>query len=250
MLHKSKCLALFLLFSLQLSAQDAKFAGTYYNHSGEPELTLNEDGTFKSITTAYSINSPEQKKIKQESTGNWISDRNQITLNPDKKPREIITELVETTNDDKDSITINIKYVHQKFENETFKSKEVFNFPMLTFLVNKKNSYYTLIRDKKFESLLFYEPKNKIYLDSKNTFKIPKTTLEKVGIDLLENNDIIWIPISDKKSNRLLIEVIQPIDLEFTPRSKKLIIKGKKAYQAIKNGKIDSSVKEYPLVRK
>lgn len=250
MLHKLRCLALFLLFALQLSAQDAKFAGTYYNYSGEPELTLNEDGTFKSITTAYSFDGPKLKNSKQEHEGIWISDGDEITLNPDRKPRETMVELVESSTNDSDSITVVIDYFQQSFENEVPTSINKFNFPLLEFFINKTSKNYTLIKNKNFESMLFYPPKNKIYLDSTNTFKIPKTAITKIGIDLMGMNKIVWIPVSDKKHNHLLITAIHQVDLDSRYRSTKLIIKGNKAYQSIKNGKIDSSAKEYPLVRK
>jgi len=49
------------------------------------------------------------------------------------------------------------------------------------------------------------------------------------------------LDISDPKSNFIEIDIIQPIDVERSPRNKKVIIKGNTAYFYERNGKVDTS---------
>ena len=68
---------------------------------------------------------------------------------------------------------------------------------------------------------------------------MPKQDIERIGIYSYGFEDIVWINISDKTSNKFEIIVRHPIDRERMPRSKEVLVKRRKAYYYETKGKID-----------
>jgi len=51
----------------------------------------------------------------------------------------------------------------------------------------------------------------------------------------------VEMPVSNPSANYFEITVVQPVDRERTPRSKKVVVKGKHAFYYERNGKVDTS---------
>ena len=225
------------------------FAGTYSDGIGDitiTELQLRNDGTFK-LTTPDPVFPYTYKSF--ENDGVWISKGDTVVLNPDKKRRHIQVGIKEQATDATDSITIKINYWVKSFEKDSFLTQAPFDFDLMTICINKKNKFYHLVRQPKIRWCVFSPRiKNQVLTDSTNTFKIPSRPLTRIGVFTYGFDTIEWLDISDKQSNRIEIDIIQPIDKERTPRSTPLIIKRNKAYFYTRNGKVDKSLT--PLIKK
>lgn len=236
-------LGIALLFPFGGLAQNTnqKFAGKYSDGIGSvsiTELRLNEDGTF----TLVSIDPVfPNTHTSYQNTGVWTAEDGIVVLNPDKAPREISCVLKEAADGNADSTTIKINYTLIKYENETLKTEEPFDFDQVTIFINDKRTYYTLVKGEIRKVCLFApKVKNQVIVDSSHTITIPKVGIEKVGIFTYGFTEPRWFEVKNNKSNYLEIEVRHPIDEDRAPRSKKVIVKKSKAYYYEYNGKVSN----------
>lgn len=226
------------------------FAGKYSDgFDGLPitELQLIEDGTFKLKTPDPVFPYTYQPYI---NSGKWIAEDNKVVLNPDKAPRQKEISL-RHNNVEGDFVTIRIIYKVKIFINEELKALRSFDFDQLTLYVNKKNKYYNLVRREK-RTICAFAPrtKNQHIVDSTNTLVIPRTEIKKLGITTYGFDNVTWLDVADKRSNYFEIEIVQPLDQERTPRSKTVILKGKKAFFYERNGAVDISWLATALTKK
>ena len=67
--------------------------------------------------------------------------------------------------------------------------------------------------------------RNRVNLDSSNTFKITKKDIQKIGVYTYGFTDFIEIKTENINSDHYEIDVMIPVDKERMPRNKKVIIK-------------------------
>jgi hypothetical protein len=239
--QKKVALLLFCLTTSFSWAQEPKptWIGTYKDVGGSfsiTTLTINADSTFTLQTPDPILPYPF---VPYRNQGKWIMQNNEIILNPDKTPRLKTIKLIEKQIENQDSITIHINYNVQLFENEQFIETKPFQFDMFSVYVNKSRNYHHLVRHRVVRICGFAPRiKNQIVVDSTNTFKIARTNVKKLGIMTYGFAGYVELNVTDSKSNYYEIQVIQPMDVERMPRSKKVIIAGNTAFFYEANGKV------------
>ncbi len=247
-LKKTFYILIIFLLALNVQAQNdiSKYVGKYGDYilaNGEPagtELELKSDGTFKLRTTDYIY--PQTFKY-YSNEGKWILKNGEVILNPELKRRKPNVKITEKQIDLKDSIEIKVNHYVEFYENQNLIEKQKTEFELLTLYFNEKRKYKRLIRKWLKEGSCAWAPriKNRINLDSTNTFRIAKKNIEKIGIYTYGFTDLIEIElkIENKKSDYYEIDIVVPIDKERMPRNKKVIIKGKRAYFYEIKGKVN-----------
>jgi len=208
-------------------------------------LELKADGTFSLSTPDYVF--PYAFK-KYETSGKWVSSGKEVILNPDKAPRTPILTLVEKKIDKADSIEIKIIYQTREHENEVETRTENFEFDLMTLYLNKAKNYIHLVHAPKNRNCTFApKVKRQHILDSSNTVRLPLQKLEKIGVYTYGFKTKKELFPQDQHSNYFEITILQPVDKERTPRSKKVIIKGKHAFFYEIHGKVLTSGLLSPL---
>lgn len=237
-------LLIFALFSTIGYSQEelSKYAGKYgdWTLNGDilnTELELNIDGTFKLRTTDPIYTNKFQEYTNE---GKWILKNGEVFLNPELKKRTPIVKISEKQIELKDAIKIKINHYIEVYENEQIIEKQKKEFDMLTLYFNKKRKYKHLTREWMKDGNCAFAPriKNRINLDSTNTFTIAKQDIKKIGVFTYGFTDFIELATKNKNANFFEIDVIIPIDKERMPRNKKVIVKGKRAYFYEHNGKV------------
>lgn len=243
-----------LSFDVQAQNDISKYIGIYGdwmpNGNGKAlitELELKPDGTFKLRTVDY-IYPQTFKDYTNE--GNWILKNKEIILNPNFKKRKPIVKITEKQIGLKDSIKIKVNYFVKLYENQKLIKKEKTEFELLTLYFNKKRKYKHLTRKRIKERSCAWSPRirNRINLDSTNIFKIAKKEIKKIGVYTYGFTNFIELKTKNIKSDYFEIDIVIPIDKERMPRSKKVIIKGKRAYFYETKGKVKKSLE--PLWKK
>ncbi|MEO5778007.1 MAG: hypothetical protein ABIQ27_13985 [Flavobacterium sp.] len=192
------------------------------------ELELKTDGTFK-LRTVDNIYPMTFNDYTNE--GKWIANGNEITLNPQLKRREPVVILNEKNIGLKDSIQIKINCYTESYEKELLIERKETDFTMLTIYFDKRNKGFNLLREPYIRTCGFAPRiKNQKIVDTNNTFKIARKDFEKIGIYTYGFKKPIEIKRQYLTSNFIEIDITIPIDKERAPRSKKVIIKGKRAY--------------------
>lgn len=231
-----------LLCSNQIWGQttNPKYVGNYKDMYGSlTELSLHEDGTFKLKTSDEVFPYTFQDF---ENTGNWISRGDTVFLNPDRKPKDRIIELVEKQTGTTDSITIKINYFVDYYDGDSFLERQKFDFDLLTVCVNKKKKYYHITHQPQIRACLFApKVKNQIVVDSTNTFKIPAQKVSKIGLFTYGFDVVEWLDISNTATDFIEMTVIQPVEKNRMPENRAVIMKRGKAYFYQRNGKIEKS---------
>ena len=92
--------------------------------------------------------------------------------------------------------------------------------------------------------------KNQIIVDSRNRFKIAKVEVKKLSIITYGFDDPYELVVSNPGSNYFEINIVQPVDKERAPRSKKVRIIDGVAYFYERNGKVDISWMANGLAKK
>jgi hypothetical protein len=203
------------------------------------KLSLNVDGTFDLEYPDPVF--PYTMKV-YKTKGIWISSGNEITLNPKQTVGKTEVKISESKTEPQDSVILKINYSLKKFKNDELIEVSSFEFDQMTIFVNKKKNYYNLVRGYKRKRCAFAPTiKNQIIVDSSNTFKITKEQIKKIGIMTYGFDQVVEFNISDPKSNLITIDIIQPVDVERSPKNKKVIIKGNTAYFHERKGKVDTS---------
>jgi hypothetical protein len=204
----------------------SKIIGTYSDDI--TKLELKADGTFGLSTPDYVF--PYTFKNYQ-TTGKWVSSDKEIVLNPDKTPRTPILTLIEKTIDNADSIEIKIIYQTEEYQNEVSVKKEHTDFDLLTLYLNRDKNYIHLVHSPIIRICAFApKVKRQQVLDSSNTIKLPLQKIEKFGVYTYGFDSKKELVPQNKTSNYFEITILQPIDKERTPRNKKIILKGNKAF--------------------
>lgn len=236
---KSILTFIFSLITITIYCQTdtSKIAGKY--SSGMTKLELKADGTFGLSTPDYIF--PYNYK-NYETSGNWISSGQEIILNPDKAPRAPILTLTEKKIDNADSIEIKINYQIQEYENEAAVRTEGFKFDLMTLYINKNRNYIHLVHSPKIRYCAFApKVKRQHILNSSKAVRLPLQKIEKLGVYTYGFDTKKELIPQDKHSNYFEITILQPVDKERTPRSKKVIIRGKNAFFYEKDGKVLTS---------
>lgn len=236
------------LFAIQVQAQNdvSQFVGTYgdWMPNGKAlitELELKANGTFK-LRTVDNVYPQIFKDYTNE--GKWIVKDGEVILNPTLKRREPIVTMTEKQLGLKDSILIKVNHYVELYENQQLVEKKESEFEILTLYFNKKRKYKHLTREWLKEGSCAWAPRirNRVNLDSTNTFKIAKKDIEKIGVYTYGFTDFIELQTANKTSDFFEIDVIVPIDKERMPRNKKVIIKGNRAYFYEIKGKVKKSL--------
>lgn len=200
--------------------------GTYSD--GVIRLTLNEDNTF-TLTRPDPIFPYTYASF--SSNGTWRVSGHTITLNPEKKKRIPEIEFKQRVIDDFDSIRIKINYQTEEYENEIPVSKTAMPFDMFTVYINKGSNFYHLVYKPKLRHCGFAPViKKQLVVDTTNTIVLPRQEINCIGISTYGFDKPVELKPAGILSNDFEITVIQPVDKDRTPRSKRIIIKGKNAF--------------------
>ncbi|MEL7003031.1 MAG: hypothetical protein AAFN93_09895 [Bacteroidota bacterium] len=150
----------------------------------------------------------------------------------------------------RDSIKIKINHYNEVYENEVLQERSITSFDLMTIYFNKKRKYQNLTHEDYKTGSCAWAPRvrNRVNLDATNTFRIARMDIQKIGIYTYGFTDFVELSIEDNNSDYYEIDVIVPIDKERMPRSKKVIVKGKKAYFYEIKGKVNKSLS--PLYKK
>lgn len=238
---------LFLL-SLNILAQNdiSKYIGKYgdWMPNGEAlitELELRADSTFK-LRTIDNVYPQTFKDYTNE--GKWILKDNEVILNPDLKRRKPIVTITEKQIGLKDSIQIKVNHYIELYENQDLVKKQKKEFELLTLYFNKRRKYKHLTRKWVKEGRCAWAPRirNRVNLDTTNTFKIAKREVKKIGVYTYGFIDFIELKTVNENADYYEIDIVVPIDKERMPRNKKVIIKGKRAYFYEIRGKVKKSL--------
>ena len=210
------------------------------------ELELKSDGTFKLKTVDSAFPQTFKNYVNE---GKWIIKNEEVVLNPDLKRRKPRINIKEKQIGLKDSIEIKVNYFIEFYLNQEILGKQIIEFEILTLYFNRKKEYINLTWKWLKDGNCVWSPRirNRVNLDSTNTFRIAKKEIEKIGIYTYGFTDFLELNTDNTKSDYYEIDVVIPIDKERMPRNKKVIIKGKRAYFYEMNGKVKKSLN--PLKR-
>ena len=245
-------LFLLLVFNAQAQTNNSEYAGKYgdWLPNGQAlttELELKKDGTFELRTVDYVY---PQTLEDYSNKGVWIVKNDEVVLNPELKKREPWVKMTEKSIGLNDSIAIKVNHYNEVFENQKMVERKESEFDLLTLYFNKKKKYKHLTREEYDTGSCAWTPRirNRVNLDSTNTFRIAKKDIEKIGIYTYGFTDFIEISPEKKDSDYFEIDVNVPDDKERMPRSKKVLIKGKRAYFYEIKGEVKKSL--IPLYKK
>lgn len=244
-IYNQNILILITSFFITVTAPAQSISGTYQQKDKNNTLILNPDGSFLHQQQAMSFQNSNATIV--ERTGNWVFEKNLITLNPEKVKRKMTVEIAEKDDYNKDSITIKLTYIQNSIKNDSIEEK-IMDFPFWTLYINNEKNPISLIRNKEFESSIPQRTK-KIYLDDSNTFTISKKGFKKIGIETTNFDEIYWYTPSIKSKNLLEFKFNVPNPFENSFRGKKLILENGQLYQILKNGEIDRKAYEIPLIK-
>ncbi len=241
-----------LTFNVQAQNDISEYVGTYgdWMPNGKAlatELELKTDGTFKLRTVD---NIYPQTFSNYTNKGVWVLKDNEVILNPTLERREPKVEIREKQIGIRDSIEIKINHYNEFYENENLIEKKKTEFDILTLYFNKKRKFRHLTREWYDTGSCAWAPriKNRVNLDSTNTFRVAKKDIEKIGIYTYGFTDFIELDTKNPNSDYFEIDVIVPVDKERMPRNKRVIIKGNRAYFYEIKGKVKKSLN--PLWKK
>ena len=220
------CVFLLVFVSGYSQTTIKKILGTYSDDI--TELKLNADSTYVLTTPDFVF--PYTFQIYQNQ-GRWTMADNTVILNPDKKPRLPTVSITEKVISGWDSVEIKIRYHLEVYKNEVLIGQEPTDLRLMTLYLNKPKNYHHLVRSPVNRVCAFAARVKKQYVvDSSNTVKLGKQKVEKIGVYTYGFSEPIELFSSNPNSNYYEVKIIQPIDDERTPRSKKVIIKGNKAF--------------------
>ena len=243
-----------LLINMQLIAQKTAmgYVGIYGDwvlnvETATTVLDLRADKTFKLRTVDYVYPQTHQSYSNE---GYWEILDDEVILNPHLQKRQAEVSLITKQLGLHDSIEIKVNHFVEVYENQTFIEKKKIDFDLLTLYFNKKKNYRHLTRATVKEGSCLWAPRirNRINLDTTNTFKVPKEAIETLGVYTYGFQDFIELKNDNPDADYFEINVVLPIDKERMPRSKPVIIKGKRAYFYEFKGEVRRSLT--PLIKK
>ena len=202
------------------------------------QLELKADSTYVLITPDYVFPYTYQSFANR---GNWTMAGNAVVLNPGKKPRLPEVSLIERVISG-DSIEIKINYQTEVYENEVLKGQEPREFELMTLYINKPKNYRHLVHHP-VNRVCAFAPrvKNQYVVDHTNTVKLAKQNVEKIGVYTYGFLKTVELFPTNPNANYYEVKIIQPIDKERMPRSKKVIVKGNKAFYYEYRGTLPTS---------
>ncbi|MEO1261389.1 MAG: hypothetical protein AAFZ15_21470 [Bacteroidota bacterium] len=236
-----------IIFDISGQSRNTGLVGYYSDRKGImciDELHLNEDGTF-----VFSTLDPDLGGLEKFTTqGEWTSKGNEVFLNPDKSRRERELIIVEEKRDSlfDDFIVLKINYQLVEYENEQLKGKRNYNFDRLNFWLNDTQGIFKAKRNPTTSKKLLIGPDNTIKI-SKSKFNINQLT--RITIDSNCEIKLIAEP-KNMHANYFELDLIHGLDVERTPRNRRILIDGKKAYIHEYSGKIDQSLLAMPLKKR
>ncbi|MGD1839919.1 MAG: hypothetical protein ACFB0B_03350 [Thermonemataceae bacterium] len=250
---KQRFVLLLLLVVSYCQAQktDAELAGAYvYKHGPSTILILNKDHTFalrnREKTFIYEYE-------KYDTKGSWKRNGKTVILNPHLKPRNRSIEVVEKVAYSKDSLYFKINYSEQLYENEQLITEKPVSYGLMTVQYGKGKRYYRLM-ERPYERRCFHaiNIKHQIPLDTDQLFRAlrPEKPFQTLKIRTFAFDRFIPISIKNPEAIYFEINIIQPKDKEGTPRSREVIIKGRRAYIEVYNGKVSTSIITTPLIKR
>ncbi|MCF6133281.1 hypothetical protein [Flavobacterium wongokense] len=249
---KKGIVTLLLFATLGIKAQTG-LTGSYgdwnpYNGKAlTTELDLKPDGTFYLRTPDYVFPATFKDFA---CIGNWIANGNEVTLNPELERREPEVYITEKLIPSDDSITFKINYSIDFYKDQKLVGNKTPDFQMLTLYFGKRKNYTHLVRHK-METTCGFAPRirNQKIVDSTNTFKVAKSDFKKIGVNGYGFVKPVEVARLNPMANYIEVNVMLSVDEERMPRSKKVIIKGKRAYFYEINGEVSTFWLE-PLYKK
>jgi len=244
-----KELIIILLISLPLlimgqNNQISKIIGIYSDDLGgmfTTKLELKKDSTFNLNTIdpifPYTFESFQNK-------GKFSVFEDEIVLNPNLEPRKISFEISSTQIPlHQDSIQIEINYVVNWYKDNIYFKTEDFNFELLTIFINSEKNYNNIAHHHIKRNCAFSRKvKNQIIIGQGNKILLEKVDVGRIGIFGYGFSEIMWLNINSQENKSHKLKIEHHIDEERMPRSKKVIIKKKKAFFYESNGKVEKSL--------
>ncbi len=228
-----------LMFSLFAQKTSKPFYGTYADYS--TRLTLKPDSTFELIETdpifPYTFESYTNR-------GYWKVNGDTVILNSHLEKRlPIVTVQEKSVQKDNDSISVRINYYLETYEKNKLVSTSPFKFELLSVYFNKRKNYRNIVHSPHYRHCMFSPRiRKQTVIDSTKTFNFPRQKVSTLGVYSYGFEKDIEIEVNDPQANHYEITVIQPVDKERMPRSKKVIIKRRQAYYYEWKGKISSGI--------
>lgn len=235
----STIIVLMFIFNNSLNSQNLqnKHAGTYSNHKKYPTtiLKLNSNGTFYLQESDYTF---FMRTEIFENTGKWSSEKDTVFLNPHLGKLNKNIELTEESIHDFDSIRIQLNYFITEFDQSDFFN--IYKFLLTTYEIEIDNEIY-FVEGKDTWNSNINKRKNKIKIDSTNSFYIDKKSIKEINVFEYTYGASKTFKIKSPKSNYIRININHEFDKSRNPRNRKIIIKNKKAYMHEYNNKINTS---------
>lgn len=226
-------------------AQDGDgIAGTYSDAfraiAALTVLTLNADSTFE-LSTMDPVFSYTHEWFTNQ--GQWSVKNGNVVLGSDRPVLEPEVRLIPGNSGEKDSITIQVEYMLRRVRNEEAVEEGPAEFDWAAICINKKGNVHHLVREKK-HRICAFAPKvrHQVIVDGTNTFRIPRTHVERIGFFTYGFADIVWLDVDPASSGPFVVHVEHPVDDRRSPRQQKIIVEGNKAYFYQRNGKVNRSL--------
>ena len=219
----------FLLLAAFVTAQENNTYSRTYSDA-ITHLTINSDNTFI-------ISQPDpvftDSGMCFESKGIWKGEGKDIVLNPHLEKRVPFVSLSEKYLPDADSVLVKINYSIILYKDERLTDSVSSHLQQFTLYLNKEANYLSLV-DSKFEHphcLFGSKIRNAYPIDSIAIarFAIPEK-VNKIGIKTYGFENYIELIPKDSASNYFEITIIQPVDSDRRPRSKKVRVNKREAY--------------------
>lgn len=211
------------------TAQDSDAYSRTYSDA-ITHLKINSDNTFI-------ISQPDpvftDSGMRFESKGIWKDEGKDIVLNPHLEKKVPFVSLSEKYLPDADPVLVKINYSITLYEDERLTYSVSSHLHRFTLYLNKEANYLNLV-DSKFEHpncLFDSKIRNAYPIDSMAIarFATPEK-VNKIGIKTCGFENYIELIPKDSASNYFEITIIQPVDSDRRPRSKKVRISMSEAY--------------------
>ncbi len=240
---------LLLLVGNSLSTQE--LAGTYTAGLGGVVLTrliLDQDGTFSLQQTDPVFTNTFARYT---ADGNWANSGDTVWLNPQRAPRKPAVRIsatapVVTTGD---SLTFRLRYFTEEYDEEEWLSKAPYPIEQVTIYLDKRRRGYNVVTDPIIRHCAFApRVRRQVVVRPDGTFCLPVTERpERIGVLTYGFDDVAWL--SPPPGSSFDIEIIQPLDINRTPRRKAVIVRKNRAYFYESRGRVRTGGWLTPLVK-
>lgn len=233
-----KFLFTFILLSISMAvlcqSQKKSITGKYTDET--TTLELKADSSFILTTPDFVFPSSTATFT---TTGKWKDSARLVILNPGKEKRIPEIKLTERSIAGTDSIHIKINSFTQTFHDELLSNTTAYPFEILMLYVNSHKNYRNLVH-KPIRRVCSFAPriKHQQIIDSSNSIQLPGQQIKQLGIYIYGMDKPVFLQPQNKASNYFEIRIILPLDADRMPRSKKVMIKRKKAFFYEYRGKL------------